>query len=95
MSNDVKVDFDPDPNENHQKLLEAFFDYINVYEQFRKFPSHYTRKESRLKLLAVHKIAKDMRADINNVHLEVLKLRRAVYDENERQRQIKKATKGK
>jgi hypothetical protein len=94
MSNDVKVDFDPDPNGNHQRMLEAFFEYINSYEQFHKYPSHYHRKLCRKKLREIRDITQLLKDDIINVHKTVLKLRREVYDENKRQREIKKASKG-
>lgn len=94
MSNNVKVDVDPDPNDTHQKILEAFFDYIQTYEKFIKNPGHTTRQRCRIKLLEIWHLSKQRRLELNQIHQEVRRLREEVYKENERQRQIKKANKG-
>jgi len=94
MSNDVKVEFDGDPYGNHQKMLEIFFDYINLYERYLKNPSQATKQKCRSKLYEIQKISKQLKSDLLEVHDNVLQLRQEVYEENKRQREIKKATKG-
>lgn len=86
MSNDVKVDFDPDPNDTHMKLLESFFAYINAQENFIKYPSHVTRKECRKHLSEIHKLAKDRRLEIMEMHGEIKLKRNQVYEENRKKR---------
>lgn len=95
MSNDVEVEFDPDPNGNHHAMLLLFFEYINAYERFHKYPSHKTRRLCREKLLSMRKLCSSLRADIESTHELVRKLRLDVYEENKKQREIKKALKGK
>lgn len=95
MSNDVEVEFDPDPNGNHHQMLTLFFEYVNAFERFHKYPSHKTRRLCRERLLAIRKMCNLLRIDIADVHKEVRKLRLDVYEENKRQREIKKALKGK
>jgi hypothetical protein len=95
MSNDVKVDFDLDPNGNHQKLLEAYFEYLNYRERYYNNPSQYTKRLCRSRLYQIQKISKELRRDLLEVHKNVVKLRQEVYEENRKQREIKKANKGK
>jgi len=95
MSNDVKVDFDIDPNGNHQKLLEAYFEYINYYEKYHNYPSQMTKRLCRSRLYQIQKISKELRKDLLEVHKNVVNLRQEVYKENQMQREIKKANKDK
>jgi hypothetical protein len=95
MSNDVKVDFDPDPNGNHYRLLEAYFEYIKYYERYIRNPSQYSKRLCRARLYEIQKISKVLRRDLLEVHKTVIHLRQEVFNENQRQREIKKASKGK
>ena len=94
MSNDVKVDFDGDPYGRHHKMLETFLDYINLYEKYLNNPSQMTKRKCRMKLSDLHKLAKQLRIDMQEIHNNVIQLRQEVYEENQRQREIKKANKG-
>jgi hypothetical protein len=95
MSNNVKVDFDPDPYDNHHLLLEAFFDYLKYHERYCKNPSDFGKRNCRAALYRIQKQTKELRKDFIEVHQTVKQLRQEVFDENRRQREIKKANKGK
>ncbi len=95
MSNNVRVDFDPDPNDNNHQMLELFFQYIKYYEQYCKNPSELGKRNCRAALYQIQKQAKELRRDFLEVHETVKQLRQEVYDKNRRQREIKKASKGK
>lgn len=95
MSNDVKVDFDADPNGNHFRLIEAYVEYLNFYERYINNPSQNSKRLCRARLYEIQKLSKELRRDMLEVHKTVIKLRQEVFDENKRQREIKKASKGK
>ena len=94
MSNDVKVDFDGDPNGNHHRLIEAYVEYLNYYERYLKNPSQLSKRLCRARLYEIQKTSKELRRDLLEVHKTVIQLRQEVFDENKRQREIKKASKG-
>lgn len=93
MSNDVKVDFDPDPNGNHHRLIELYVDYLNSYERYVKRPSQMSKRKCRARLYEIQNLTKELRRDLEAVHKNVIQLRQEVFDENKRQREIKKASK--
>ena len=95
MSNMVPVDFDADPNGLHHEFLEAYLAYINAYEKFQKKPSFRTKRECKRHLLKVQRLTVPLRRELEQVHRTVIELRNEVFAENKRQREIKKANKGK
>jgi hypothetical protein len=94
MSNDVKVDFDADPNGNHHKLLLAYFEYLKFYERYCQNPSERGKLKCRAKLYQIKKTTVELRKDLAVVHENVKRLRQEVYENNKKQREIKKASKG-
>jgi esterase/lipase len=95
MSNNVKVEYDSDPYNNHHRMLELFFEYINNYEKYHNNPSEPSKKKCRATLYEIQKQAKELRRDYLEIHETVKQLRLKVYEENKQQREIKKANKGK
>jgi len=71
MPRHPKVNVDLDPNQTHENILRAFVGYIQQYERFHENPSHPSRIACRSYLEELHKLSKQRKLEIIDLHKQI------------------------